>query len=130
MAEVRITAEMAANCQWELEEITPDYTVWLGRGTDPVTGVPILVKKKEYRHEAALLKQNTEARNDSMNRRWSEGSGSEKGGNVPMVPVASIPLNIYYRDIVPYLQKGDDDHFKWWLNREENQPYRKRDGKV
>lgn len=126
----RLTEAEVQNCQWELVETTPDFRRYIGKGTHPVTGTPIVVQKTEYLAEAALLQKNHEERMDTQNRRWSEGSGTEKGGNVPFIKVGSIPLNKFYAEVAPRLAEGDKDFMRWFLNREENQPFRTRDGKV
>jgi hypothetical protein len=44
--------------------------------------------------------------------------------------MASIPLNVFYRDLAPRLKDGDADYVKWFLNNEQNRPYRTFRGKV
>lgn len=126
----RLTEAEVQNCQWELVEQTPDFRRYIGKGTHPATGTPIVVQKTEYLYETALLKQAHEERMDNQNRRWSEGSGTEKGGNVPMVKVGSIPLNKYFAEVAPRLAEGDKDYLKWFWNNPENQAFRSREGKV
>lgn len=126
----RLTEAEVQNCQWELVETTPDFRRYIGKGTHPVTGTPIVVQKTEYLAEQALLDQAHRERMDNMNRRWSEGSGSEKNGNLPMVKVGSIPLNKFFAEVAPRLQEGDNEFLRWFWNRPENQPFRSREGKV
>ena len=125
-----LTEEDCRNCSWELAEITPDYRRWIGHGTHPVTGVEITVQKTEFLAEPALVESNAAARNKTDDQRWSTGFGSDKGGNMPLVRVGSIPLNKFYAEVVPRLKSGDDDHLKWWLSRDENQPFRTRRGNI
>jgi hypothetical protein len=126
----RLTEAEVQNCSWELVETTPDFRRYVGRGTHPVTGTPIMVQKTEYIAESALLHKAAAERADSMNRRWSYDSGSEKGGNVPMVKVGSIPLNKFYAEVAPRLQHGDKDFMRWFWNHEDNAAFRSREGKV
>lgn len=126
---VPITEADAANCVWELSEVTPDYRRYIGKGTHPVTGLPIVVQKTEFLAEKQLLEANAAERNATDGRRWTQGSGSDRNG-VPLVKVASIPLNKYYAECVPYIRDGDTDHLKWWLERETNQPFRTRRGNL
>lgn len=129
MTHIQLTEDDVRNCAWSLVEQTPDYRRYIGHGTHPVTGAEITVQKTEFLAEDALLKRNAEARNESDNTRWSQGSGSDRFG-VPLVHVGSIPLNKYYAEIAPYQTVGDKDHLKWWLSRDENQPFRTRRGNL
>lgn len=116
------------NCNWTLIEATPEYRRYVGTGTHPVSGLPIEVLKTEYLADEKLQGINQDERNFNDGRRWTQGAGSDKGGNMPMVRVGRIPLNKLYADVVPRL--ADKDHLKWYLNREENQPFRTRRGKL
>ena len=49
---------------------------------------------------------------------------------MPLVKVASVPLNKFYADFAPRLKEGDKDFGKWWLQKDENQPFRTRRGKI
>ncbi len=126
---IKLTEDDVRNCQWTLDQVTPDYRRYVGRGTHPVTGVEIIVQKTEYLAEDALMARNADERNETDNRRWSQGAGSDRNG-VPLVKVASIPLNKFYADFAPRLKEGDKDFGKWWLGKSENQPFRTRRGKV
>lgn len=126
---IQLTAAEVQNCTWTLAEITPDYRRYIGKGTHPVTGAEILVQKTEYLAEDALMTRNADERNESDNRRWTQGSGSDRNG-VPLVKVASVPLNKFYAEFAPRLKEGDKDFGKWWLQKDENQPFRTRRGKV
>lgn len=126
---VQLTADDVRNCTWTLEEVTPEYRRYVGRGTHPVSGAEIVVRKTEYLAEDALLARNAEERNENDNRRWSQGTGSDRFG-VPLVKVASVPLNKFYADFAPHLKVGDKDFGKWWLGKSENLPFRTRRGKI
>lgn len=125
----QLTEADVQNCTWTLEEVTPDYRRYVGRGTHPVSGAPIVVRKTEYLAEDALLARNADERNDNDGRRWSQGSGSDRNG-VPLVKVASIPLNKFYAEFAARLQEGDKDFSRWWLEQDQNQPFRTRRGRV
>lgn len=126
---VQLTEDDVRNCTWTLEEVTPEYRRYVGRGTHPVSGADIVVRKTEYLASSALLARNADERNESDNRRWSQGAGSDKFG-VPLVKVASVPLNKFYADFRSHVQEGDKDFARWWLDRPENQPFRTRRGNL
>lgn len=130
MASINLSEEDCRNCTWELVEQTEDYRRYVGHGTHPVTGQEITVQKTEFLAEDELLKRNAESRNDTDNTRWSSGLGSEKGGNLPFIKVASTPLNKFFAEIAPHLRDGDKDFTRWWLNHEKNQAFRTRRGRV
>lgn len=90
----------------------------------------LYVRRTENLAEPEILAANERERNDTDGTRWSSGMGSDKGGNLPMVKVASVPLNVFFRDIAPRQKEGDTDFVKWWLRNEQNRPYRTRRGNV
>ncbi len=73
-------------------------------------------RKTENIVENELLALNRESLNDSYGKRFRDDPIGTK--------VASIPLNVFYRDFASRLKEGDDDFTRWWLNREQNRPYR------
>lgn len=79
-------------------------------------------RKTENLAEEALLKFNKESLDMSQTQKFSDEPIGTK--------MASIPLNIFYRDLAPRLKEGDKDFVKWWLNNEQNRPYRTFRGKV
>jgi hypothetical protein len=127
---IKLTEADCRNVTWQVVEVTPTYRRSIGRGTHPVTGVPIEVMKTEHLADEAIQALNTEERNARDGRRWSAGAGSEKGGNVPMIRVARTPLNKLFADVVPKMKEGDEDHLKWFLNRPENQVFRTKSGRL
>jgi hypothetical protein len=127
----RLTEADCQNVTWQVVEVTPTYRRSVGRGTHPVSGVPIEVMKTEFLADEPLQVLNTEERHSRDGKRWSTGAGSEKGGNVPMVRVGRIPLNVLFgTDLASKMRGGDEDHLKWGLNRDENQPFRTKSGKL
>jgi hypothetical protein len=110
-------------------EQTEDYRRYIGTGTHPVSGQEITVQKTEYLAEEALLARNADERNENDNRRWTQGAGSDKNG-VPLVKVASVPLNKFIADFAQYEKDGDRDFAKWWLEQDKNQPFRTRNGRI
>jgi hypothetical protein len=127
---LRLTEADCRNVTWEVVEVTPEYRRSIGRGTHPVTGLPIEVMRTEFLADEALQALNAERRNNTAGKRWSSGMGSEKGGNVPMVHVGSVPLNKYFADFAPRARQGDKDFARWFFNRDENLPFRTREGKL
>jgi hypothetical protein len=127
---IRLTEDDVRNCTWTLDEVTPHYRRYIGHGTHPVTGAEITVQKTEFIAEDELLAQNASDRNETDGRRWSSGIGSDKGGNLPFVPVGRVPLNKFFAEVAPRMKAGDKDFMKWWLSQEENQPFRTRRGNL
>lgn len=93
-------------------------------------GMKGTVRKTEYLFSDELLRHNEDLRKESANRRYTHGMGSDKGGNMPMVQTASIPPNVYYREIAPRRAAGDKDHLRWFLNQPENQKYKVTEGQT
>lgn len=97
--------------------------IWEAKVTLP-NGLPAVVRRKTYTEAPLLLKINEEMRKEASGRRYTHGMGSDKGGNMPMVQTASIPLQIYFDEIAPRRREGDRDHMRWWLSQEQNQQWR------
>lgn len=76
-------------------------------------------RKTENIVEDEFLARNRESFNASHGQRFGDGK-----------VIASIPLNIFYRDFAPRLKEGDDDFVKHWLNSDQNRPYRTFRGRV
>jgi hypothetical protein len=127
---IKLTEADCRNVAWEVVEITQTFRRSVGRGTHPVTGLPIEVMRTEFLEDEHLQALNTEERNSRDAKPWSSGAGSDKGGNMPMVRVGRIPLNKMYADLAAKMREGDKEHMRWWLNRDENQPFRTRSGKL
>lgn len=103
---------------WEFEGVSSDglrrhYVYWV----DKANGVGF--RKTENLVEEDLLAQNRERLNDSQGQRFGDGK-----------VVASVPLNVFYRDFASRLREGDTDFMRWWLNNDENKPYRTFRGRV
>jgi len=128
---IKLTEADVANCSWTLVEVTPTFRRYIGKGDHPKTGLPITVQKTEFIGDDDIQSLNAAERNARDGKRWSSGAGSDKGGNVPMVRVGRIPMNVLFgRGIAEKLTEGDDEHLRWWLNRDENQPFRTRSGRL
>jgi hypothetical protein len=127
---VKLTEAEVANVTWTVVGIDGHERVSIGKGTHPVTGLPITVRRREFLADAELQTLNAEERNSRDSKRWGAGAGSEKAGNVPLVRVGRIPLGKFYADLASRMREGDKDHLKWWLNRDENQPFRTKSGRL
>lgn len=92
------------------------YVHWV----DKANGVGF--RKTENLVEESLLAQNRESLNDSYGKRFRDDPIGTK--------IASVPLNVFYRDFAPRLKDGDGDFAKYWLNHESNRPYRTFRGRV
>lgn len=130
LANTKLTEADCQNVRWEVVEITPTYRRSVGRGTHPVSGLPIEVMRTEHLEDEAIQALNAEERSSRDGKRWSSGAGSELGGNIPMIRVARTPINKFLADIAPKMREGDTDHLRWFLNQERNQPFRTRSGKL
>ncbi len=126
----KLTEADCQNVTWQVVELTDTYRRSVGHGTHPQTGQPIEVLRTEYMAEDELLGQNQDARNETDGQRWGTGLGTERGGNMPIVKVSSVPLNKFYAELAPRLKEGDQDFMRWWLSRDENQPFRTRNGSL
>ena len=106
---------------WEFEKLSEDglrrhYIYWVDRAKG------LGFRKTENLVEEELLARNRESLNDSYGKRFSDEAVGTK--------MASIPLNIFYRDFAKRLKDGDTDFVKWWLNNEQNRPYRTFRGRI
>lgn len=126
----KLTEADCRNVTWQVVEVTPTYRRSVGRGTHPATGLPIEVMRTEFLADENIQALNAEERNSRDSKRWSSGTGSEMGGNVPMIRVARTPLNKFLSDIAPKMREGDEDHIRWWLNHENNAPFRTKSGRL
>lgn len=104
--------------QWIFDGVSDDglrrhYVYWIDREKG------LGFRKTENLAEEELLARNRESLNDSHGKRFGDGK-----------VIASIPLNVFYRDMAPRLKDGDEDYVKWFLNHDQNRPYRTFRGKV
>ncbi len=81
-----------------------------------------IFRKTENLAEPDILSLNQESFNESYGKRFRDDAIGTK--------VASIPLNIFYRDFGSRMKDGDEDFMKHWLNSDENRPYRTFRGKI
>jgi hypothetical protein len=103
---------------WEFDGISSDglrrhYVYWVDREN----GVGF--RKTENLVEDDLLAVNKQRLDESHGQRFGDGK-----------VIASIPLNVFYRDFAARLQQGDEDFVKWQLNHEQYRPYRTFRGRV
>jgi hypothetical protein len=102
---------------WEVFEVTPEYRrsrLWIDDKS--------YVQRTEYLAEAALIESNRQAFDESEGKRFGDGR-----------IVARIPLNVLYgstSEIAAKLKQGDQDHLKWFLNRDEGRPWRRFRGRL
>ena len=103
---------------WEPDGVSSDglrrhYVYWV----DKANGLGF--RKTENLVEDELISRNRESFNDSHGKRFGDGK-----------IVASVPLNVFYRDFASRLKDGDEDFVKHWLNSDQNRPYRTFRGRV
>lgn len=103
---------------WEPDGTSSDglrrhYVYWV----DKANGVGF--RKTENLVEDDLLKVNQEKLNDSYSQRFGDGK-----------IIASVPLNVFFRDFAKRLKEGDEDFTRWWLNHDQNRPFRTFRGRV
>lgn len=106
---------------WEFEKFSEDglrrqYVYWIDREKG------LGFRKTENLTEDALLKFNKESLDISHGQRFRDDPIGTK--------MASVPLNVFYRDLAPRLKHGDEDYIKWFLNHDNNRPYRTFRGRV
>ena len=100
---------------WEFEKFSDDglrrhYVYWVDRENG------LGFRKTENIVEESLIAQNRESYNDSFGKRFRDDAVGTK--------IASVPLNVFYRDFAKRLKEGDEDFTKWWLNHSDNRPFR------
>ena len=126
--EIQLTAEEGnsiPDSSWRYVGENEDYWHYEADVTLP-SGLPAIVRRKTYKDSAALLSVNEELRKANGERRYTSGMGSDKGGNMPMVHTASIPLAVYYDPVHGIAKRqaaGDRDHLRWFLNSEYAKPF-------
>jgi len=99
---------------WQVFEVTPTMRrsrMWIDEKQ--------YIVKTEYLASDSLLEMNKAQRDENEGKRWGDGKVA-----------ARVPLNVFYRDIAPYLKTGDDDHVKWWMNHEDNAQFRTKKGTI
>lgn len=116
--DVRRALALLPDNAWTPFEVTDDYVrsftmIDLG-------GNPVRAERTQYLADELLQKANTQEYNDSHGKRWGDGK-----------VVARVPLNVMYgSEMIAKIREGDRDHLSWWLNKEENRPFRTFRGKV
>jgi len=110
----KITERDIHGGNWEMFESTPEFRRWR---MELEPGKFII--KTEYLQNDDLIAHNQHLFNESQTKKFGDGQ-----------VVSRIPLNKFYQDIAPRIKEGDTDHLKWWLNREENRPFRTFRGKI
>lgn len=109
--------ERIPESSWRIMEITEDYVRSYADVT--VEGAPMRVERTQYLADQMLQDANRHEYAESEGKRWG-------GGRV----VARVPLNYLFKHLARHMREGDRDHMKWWLNREENLPFRTFKGKL
>lgn len=110
----KITEKDIHGGTWELFQVTPGFRRWR---MEIEPGKWII--KTEHLEDELLVKHNKHLLDESQTKRFGDGQ-----------VVARIPLNKFYQDLGKGIKEGDKDHLKWWLNREENKPFRTFRGRV
>lgn len=77
------------------------------------------IERTEFLADPELVAMNQQSFNDSQNQRFGDGK-----------VIARIPMHKWARELAPRQQEGDKDFTKWFLNHEDNRPYRTFRGKV
>lgn len=101
---------------WVVIEVTPHYI----KSRAHVSG-DTYVERTEHIDDDALFEMNQAQRDANDSTRWGTGKVA-----------ARIPLNKYFEQggLAENIKKGNDDHTRWWLNREENRPFRTKRGVI
>lgn len=107
---------------WELVEVTEDFVrhqALLERYAD---GTAAYVQRTTPRGADRLIAYNQHRLNESQTQRFGDGK-----------VVASIPTNVLFdprNQIAAKLKEGDQDHLKWFLNRDDARPWRSFRGRL
>ena len=104
---------------WELVEITEDFVKHRAPMERYADGNVLYVYRTTPRGMVEALEDNRRLFDESASKRFGDGR-----------IVGRIPLNVLYRDVVPYLQQGDHDFLKWYLNQSDNRMYRTFRGQI
>lgn len=77
------------------------------------------VVKTEHYVTDALLDLNAERRAAQAGRAWGDGQ-----------LVASVPLNVAWKDLMQAVNEKDEAHVRRWLNDPDHAKFRTREGKL
>lgn len=102
---------------WTPFEVTEDYI--RSYAVIDLGGEKTTVARTQYLADDLLQRANTQELNDSDGKRWGDGK-----------VVARVPLNKWFAELRDKVKEGDRDHLSWWLNKEENRPFRTFRGRV
>lgn len=127
-SQISLTEDQVQGLSWEVIEVTEDFRRSRAVYGTTADGTPVYAYRKEILAPEGFLEANRAERNATEGQRWGLGSGSEKDGNIPMIKVASTPLNVWYRDFAG--RAGDQDFKRWWLKQTKNAPFRTRGGNI
>ena len=109
---------------WQVKEfhddgVTRTDILWIQEPRDGKDGISIERKVNIFEH--ALFEANREE--------YEDDQGFIRNNGTPLdAKVASIPLNVYYNELVPAIKEGDEEHVKWWLKQDENRKYKTQKG--
>ncbi len=101
--------------QWVLESDNGIGSQTFVHWIDEENGIGI--RKTQNWIEQDILDLNQHELNKSQTQKFGDGK-----------VIARIPMNVYYKELVPRLD--DADFAKWWLNNDEKKMYRSFRGKV
>lgn len=104
---------------WELESISQDGLRKTYLYFDINSGLTFRKTTTEQSVEDDLMKLIAEERAENETKKWGDG----------MIG-ARVPINRYFKEIAPYRTSGDLEHIKWWMNRDENQLFRTKRGRL
>lgn len=75
--------------------------------------------RTEYLADDELIADNKRLYDESLTQRFGDGK-----------VVARIPLNKFFSELGSKIKEGDEEHLRWWLNRDQARPYRTFRGKL
>ena len=122
-----LVAEMGAqipDSAWRVVEVTETHRV--SQAVVELRGKSIPIQRRELLGDEELQKINNHLYETSD--RFSQREVGAMG-----TPVANIPMSMVFNpktEIADKLRSGDRDHLTWWLNQEENRPFRTHKGKL
>lgn len=97
---------------------------WVLFSFDPIAGVERWYNPKENLFRTvsqadAIMNANKQAQANTAGKKWGDGR-----------VVASIPLDLYYRELAPAIEQDDHKHVKRWINDSDNRAWRQKEGNI
>lgn len=100
---------------------------WVLHDSDPLTGRTTWLY---YHPDGAVTVREDYPVESTIDLNTAQRNLAEKGWRGDYHQVASVPLNIFYSELVEASRQGDDKHISRWLNDSDNRAWRTKEGNV